>query len=100
MKGLLKRRQAVGYWKPKKGSTDARIDIDADIHGLYFCHTVMHELGHQVESDAGFDLEEEQIDALSKGYTEFLFGSGLVDPDEFEARLRKLLESPSVRKKG
>lgn len=92
VKGLIKKHEATGLWSPKKGTTDARIDLEDTNRGLFFWHNVFHEIGHQIESDAGFDLTEEQIDAMSKGYTEFLFGSGFLDPDAEEARLRKLLE--------
>ncbi len=100
VKGLIDKRGATGYWSPKKGTTDARIDLDDSNRGLFFWWNVFHELGHQIEGEAGFELTEEQIDYLAKGYTEFLFGSGFLDPDEQEARFRKLLESPRVRKKG
>lgn len=68
-----------------------RIQLDPECQGIGMLDTTLHEATHAAEYVFSFDMEHSQVYTIASALCQFLVSTGLVDPQEFEARLRALM---------
>lgn len=90
-------KNACGLWRDIVGSCDGEIDLDTQLTGAKFVHTVLHELIHQAAHFNNMNLSEAKTDLLSGALTEMLFTSGLININDFERRLKRRLGVKCLR---
>ena len=76
------------------------IAIDPECAGLGVFNTLLHEIAHACEYVYGFDIPHSTVYVMASGICQALISTGLVLPEEFEARFRRLmLESERTESK-
>jgi hypothetical protein len=73
------------------------IAVDAEGAGLGLFNTVVHEISHGAEHVFGLDVGHQTIYTITAGICQALVSTGLVDPAQFEARLRLLLANSAEK---
>lgn len=76
-------------YKSLSGLVD--IAIDPEGSGLGIFNTTVHEIAHGSAHVFGIEESHQTIYTLTAGICQALVSTGLIDPTEFEARLRKLM---------
>jgi len=67
------------------------IAIDPEASGLGMFNVVIHELLHAQEYVFGYDIDHSTIYVMASGLCQALISTGIMSPEEFEARLRRLM---------
>jgi hypothetical protein len=80
----------VGLCSHDPHSGHIRIQLDPEGKSLGIFNTLIHEALHGSEYVYAYDLEHHQIYVMASAICQFLVSTGLIDPLEFEARLRAL----------
>lgn len=75
-----------------KDGKKARItlSIDTGMCGQALLNTFLHEAIHGADFVFGLSLEHSEVYTLASALTQIVTTSGLITPDEFEARIRRL----------
>lgn len=69
-----------------------RIYLDPNLAGVGLFDTLVHEgPGHGTEYVFGLDISHQTVYTIASAMTQFYISTGLIDPQEFEARLRALM---------
>jgi hypothetical protein len=87
----------VGECAYKSTHGHVAIAIDSENQGLGLFNTVVHEISHGAEHVYGLDVGHQTIYTLTAGICQALISSGLVDPQQFEARLRMLMANAAEK---
>jgi hypothetical protein len=84
-------KELVGQCVHESLKGHIRVMIDSEARGVGLLDAVCHEAAHGGEYVFAYDVEHHIIYTLTAAITQFLISTGLVLPEEFEARFRHLM---------
>lgn len=81
----------VGQCDYKSLEGKVAVALDPEGAGLGLLNTVIHEISHGASHVFGLKESHQTIYTLTAGICQALVSTGLIEPTEFEARLRRLM---------